>query len=259
MSSVVQLRNTDPDLPANDAAAPGMEMLGRIVGSVAHDFNNLITGVLLYSDLLSKELPPDSRLQRHVSGIRRAGENGAALIQQMLTVARPHTSGQELLPVGTAIADMYDLLAHLVGENIEIVIEQEPGLGLVRMSSPQFHRVLLNLVLNSRDAMPDGGRITIQARAHAGNGAETDKCEITVTDTGCGISEEVREHLFEPFFTTKRSGSGNGLGLFTIHNIVTQAGGRLEVKSVPGKGTEVQIRLPRTNAKQITQCDRKKR
>ena len=233
-------------------------MLGRIVGSVAHDFNNLITGVLLYSDLLSKELPPDSRLQRHVLGIRRAGENGAALIQQMLTVARPYGSGQELLPVGPAIADMYDLLAHLAGENIEIVLEQEQKLGLVRMSSPQFHRILLNLVLNSRDAMPEGGRITIKARTYV-NDTGAAECEITVSDTGCGMSGDICAHLFEPFFTTKQPGLGNGLGLFTIHNIVTQAGGRLGVKSAPGKGTQVQIHLPRINEKQVAQCDRKKR
>ena len=227
-----------------------MEVLGRVVSSVAHDFNNLITGVLLYSDLLSKELPIDSRLQRHVAGIRRAGENGAALIQQLLSVARPQTNGLDLLSPGLAIAEMYDLLARLVGENIELVLEQQPEIPRVRMSAPQFHRVLLNLVLNARDAMAEGGRITIGIRAVAP--APATEVELSVRDTGTGMDESVRKQIFQPFFTTKPAGSGTGLGLFTVQNIVTQSGGSLRIESEPGKGTSVVIRLPGFPAKNIS-------
>lgn len=242
MSAVVQFRKLDRNGTVADPQSEGMEVLGRVVSSVAHDFNNLITGVLLYSDLLSKELPPDSRLQRHVQGIRRAGENGAALIQQLLTVAKPQTEEAGLVAVGLVIAEMYDLLARLAGGNIELVLDQQHELPRVRMSSAQLQRVLLNLVLNSRDAMPDGGRICLMARARPESSPP--EIELIVEDNGCGMDEEVQAHLFQPFFTTKAHGSGNGLGLFTVHNIVSRSGGELSVESAPGKGTRISVRLP---------------
>jgi two-component system cell cycle sensor histidine kinase/response regulator CckA len=242
MSAVVQFRKLDQDAKGADPQSEGMEVLGRVVSSVAHDFNNLITGVLLYSDLLSKELPPDSRLQRHVHGIRRAGEHGAALIQQLLTVAKPQTDEAGLVSVELVITEMYDLLVRLAGGNIELVLEQQPGLARVRMSSAQLQRVLLNLVLNARDAMPDGGRICITARARPEN--PPPEIELIVEDNGCGMDEEVRAHLFQPFFTTKAHGSGNGLGLFTVRNILSRSGGELSVESAPGKGTRISVRLP---------------
>jgi two-component system, cell cycle sensor histidine kinase and response regulator CckA len=239
---------------AQSLDAQSMEVLGRVVSSVAHDFNNLITGVLLYSELLSKELPPESRLQRHVQGIHRAGVNGAALIQQLLTVARPQSSEAELLSINIVIDEMHDLLARLVGENIEIAVEKEPDLGRVEMSSAQMQRVLINLVLNARDAMPDGGRITLRTHAVP----NTSKIELIVSDPGIGMSEEVRARLYEPFFTTKQPGRGTGLGLFAVQNIVAQSGGKLWVESEPGKGTCVTIRLPRADMK-IRERNRKKR
>jgi len=242
MSAVVQFRKLDPDAKGGDSQSEGMEVLGRVVSSVAHDFNNLITGVLLYSDLLSKELPPESRLHRHVQGIRRAGENGAALIQQLLTVAKPQTDEAGLVSVGLVISEMYDLLARLAGGNIEVVLDQQPGLARVRMSSAQLQRVLLNLVLNARDAIPDGGRICLTARARPENSPP--EIELIVEDNGCGMNEDVRAHLFQPFFTTKPRGSGNGLGLFTVLNIVSRSGGELSVNSTLGKGTRISVRLP---------------
>ncbi|HEY1802329.1 MAG TPA: ATP-binding protein [Terriglobales bacterium] len=245
MSAVVQFRKLDRDGNAADSQSEGMEVLGRVVSSVAHDFNNLITGVLLYSDLLSKELPPDSRLHRHVQGIRRAGENGAALIQQLLTVAKPQTD-EAGVAVGPVITEMYDLLTRLAGGNIELVLVREPGQARVRMSSAQLQRVLLNLVLNARDAMPDGGRICLTAHARTEGAAP--EIELIVEDNGCGMDEEVQAHLFQPFFTTKAHGSGNGLGLFTVRNIVSRSGGELSVNSAPGKGTRISIRLPITES-----------
>jgi len=242
MSAVVQFRRLDGDGKSADPQSEGMEVLGRVVSSVAHDFNNLITGVRLYSDLLSKELPPDSRFQRHVQGIRRAGENGAALIQQLLTVAKPQSDEAGLVAVGPVISEMYDLLARLAGANIELVLNQESGLARIRMSSAQLQRVLLNLVLNARDAMPDGGRICLTVRARPGSSPP--EIELMVEDDGCGMDEEVRAHLFQPFFTTKAHGSGNGLGLFTVRNLVSRSGGDISVESAPSKGTRIIIRLP---------------
>jgi signal transduction histidine kinase len=247
----VQVQSTE----AQSVEVQSMEVLGRVVSSVAHDFNNLITGVLLYSDLLSKELPRESRLRRHVQGIRRAGENGAALIQQLLSVARPHPSEMELLSINVVIEEMYDLLTRLVGENIEIVAEREPNLGCVRMSSAQMQRILMNLVLNARDAMPDGGQITLRTHTVP----NTSKIELIVSDTGMGMSQEVRARLYEPFFTTKQSGRGTGLGLFAVQNIVGQSGGKLWVESEPGRGTHVTIRLPQADTKQVRERNRKKR
>ena len=254
MNAVVQFRKIVKAGPSEEPESQGLEVLGRVVGSVAHDFNNLITGVLLYSDLLSKELPSESRLQRHVQGIRRAGENGAVLIQQLLTVARPQSSDTELLSINVVIDEMHDLLARLVGENIEIIIGKEPNLGRIEISCAQMQRVLMNLVLNAKDAMPEGGRITLRTHAVP----NTSKIELIVSDTGIGMSEEVRARLCEPFFTTKQSGRGNGLGLYAVQNIVAQNGGKLWVESEPGKGTQVTIRLPQVGAK-IHEHNRKKR
>lgn len=242
MSAVVQFRKLDGDGKSGDPQSEGVEVLGRVVSSVAHDFNNLITGVLLYSDLLSKELPPDSHLHRHVQGIRRAGENGAALIQQLLTVAKPQTDEAGLVAVGLVMSEMHDLLARLAGGNIELVLDQQPGLARIRMSSAQLQRVLLNLVLNARDAMPDGGRICLTARVRPESSPP--EIELIVEDNGCGMNEEVRAHLCQPFFTTKAHGSGNGLGLFTVRNIVSRSGGDLSVESAPGKGTRIIVHLP---------------
>lgn len=257
LRSVLQTEAQSPEvqsLEVQSLEVQSMEVLGRVVSSVAHDFNNLITGVLLYSDLLSKDLPPESRLQRHVQGIRRAGVNGAALIQQLLAVARPQSVEAELLSINVIIDEMHDLLVRLVGENVEIVIEKELNLGQVEMSSAQMQRVLMNLVLNARDAMPDGGRITLRTHAVP----NSSKMELIVSDTGIGMTEEVRARLYEPFFTTKQSGRGNGLGLYAVQNIVAQNGGKLWVESEPGKGTHVTIRLPRADAK-IHERNRKKR
>jgi two-component system, cell cycle sensor histidine kinase and response regulator CckA len=246
--SAVQFRKVARDGASENAEAQSMEMLGRVVVSVAHDFNNLITGVLLYSDLLGKELPSDSRLQRHVSGIRRAGENGAVLIQQLLNVVRPQTINDGPVSMNSFLTETYGLLAHLVGENVELVLDKGPELWRAGISSAQLQRVVLNLVLNARDAMPQGGRILLTTRTREENGARY--VELSVSDTGAGIDPKILPHLFQPFFTTKAAGSGNGLGLFTVHNIVTQNSGKLLVESELGKGTTVKVYLPRLNSKQ---------
>jgi signal transduction histidine kinase len=230
-----------------------MEAVGRLLGGVAHDFNNLITGIMLYCDLLIAGLGSDRRLRHHAQEIRMAGEQSAALIQQLLAVARPREVEPRVLSVNEVVCGMQDLLARLIGENIELITALAGDLGWVKMDPAQVQQIVMNLVLNARDAMPDGGRVTVKTRNCAGfpvhpddeKSTPTPCIEFTVIDTGCGMNAETRSHLFEPFFTTKRPGQGNGLGLATAFGIVKQAGGTIVVESEPGRGTQVSVRLPR--------------
>jgi two-component system, cell cycle sensor histidine kinase and response regulator CckA len=230
-----------------------MEAIGRLVGGVAHDFNNLLTGIMLYCDLLINGLGRDRRLRHHAEEIRTAGEHGAALIQQLLAAARQQVVEPRVLSWNEVISGTRGLLTRLIGENIELVTSLADDLGRVRMDPAQAQQVILNLALNARDAMPEGGRITLATRNCADRLANppaqkpglTPCVEFTVTDAGCGMGAETRSRLFEPFFTTKRPGQGNGLGLVTVHNIVKQDGGTIEVESEPGRGTRVFVRLPR--------------
>jgi len=228
--------------------AQKMEVLGRLVGGVSHDFNNLLTAIALYTDLIGAGLESTSRLQRHVSEIRLAGEQGAALIQQLLAMVRQQRVEPRLVDINQLIAAMRNLLSRLIGDNVALhtVLEADPP--CVLMDPTQMQQVVLNLVLNSRDAMRNGGHITIQTRGPFGCPvplpAPAARLEVTVTDDGCGMDEETRSHLFEPFFTTKVEGRGNGLGLATVRNIVKQSGGDIQVETEPGRGTSVTILLP---------------
>jgi two-component system, cell cycle sensor histidine kinase and response regulator CckA len=231
--------------------AQKMEVIGRLVGGVAHDFNNLLTGIMLYCDLLSAGLRKNVRMRHHAEEIRMAGEQGAALVQQLLAIARQQVVEPRVFCVNAKIVEMREMLSRLIGENIDLQTELEPALGNVRLDPGQFQQILLNLVLNARDAMPGGGRILVR----------TENCEyqlagtapvgplpavrLTLTDQGCGMSAETRSHLFEPFFTTKSAGRGNGLGLATLHEIVQSAGGAIQVESEVDRGTTFRITLPR--------------
>jgi len=228
-----------------------MEAIGRLVGGVAHDFNNLLTGMVLCSELLLVGLEKDSRLRHYAEEIRSAGVQGAALIQQLLAVARQRVVAPRLLSLNEVITGMRSLLARLIGENIELNSELADDLGLVKMDPAQVQQIILNLVLNARDAMPEGGRIAIATRNCSDWRAKSDGpkvrgswIEFAVSDTGCGMDAETRSRLFEPFFTTKKPGQGNGLGLATVHSIVKHEGGRVQVESEPGKGTRVAVYLP---------------
>ena len=225
-----------------------MEAIGRLVGGVAHDFNNLLTGIMLYCDLLRSGLE-DDRLRHHAEEIHTATEHGAALIQQLLAIARQQVVEPRVLSLNTVISEMQNLLQRLIGEDIEIVTELAGNLWPVRMDPAQTQQIVLNLVLNARDAMPEGGQITLSTRNAVSN-SKTQKrdsahlIELKVTDTGCGMDTETRSRLFEPFFTTKGPGHGNGLGLATVYTIVKQADGAIDVESSPGRGTQVTIHLP---------------
>jgi signal transduction histidine kinase len=256
MSAFVQIK---PELDTADIASEQrlsesqrMEAVGRMVSGVAHDCNNLLTGIVLCSDLLLAGLEKNSRLCRYATEIRSASAQGAGMIQQLMALARPRAVEPRLLSLNDAIAGMQNLLARLIGENIELLTELAADLKMVRIDPAQLQQIILNLVLNARDAMPDGGGISLRTRnrqAAATNASQlapfpTSCVELEVRDTGCGMDAQTRARVFEPFFTTKTRGKGNGLGLATVYRIVEQRGGTIEIESKPGEGTRVIIRFP---------------
>jgi len=234
--------------------AERLEAVGRLAGGVAHDFNNLLTGVLLYCDLLLTGLEPGHRLRKYVEEIRAAGLQATGLVRQILAVARPQSAHPQLLCLNDVVEGMRSLLRRLIGENIQLQFQLDLNLGLVRIDPTQAQQILLNLVLNARDALPEGGgHITVETsncqiqvltqRTSAGSAALP--CALLlVSDNGKGMDAETRRHLFEAFFTTKAPGRGTGLGLTTVHDIVTRSGGLIYVDSEPGSGTRITVLLP---------------
>src|SRR5574341_1472324 len=235
-----------------------MEAVGRLAAGVAHDFNNLLTAVMLYSGLLLNQLGPNSRLRRHADEIRMVSERGAALVGQLLMFSRQAATEPRPIHLNQAISGMLELLRQMLGENVELVTQLEPGLEAVNADPVQMEQVLLNLALNARDAMRGGGRLVISTgnlHLEAEESPESlpagDYVSLAVTDTGSGMDAETRARLFEPFFTTKPPGEGTGLGLWTVYTIVHQAGGGIEVTSEPGQGTSLRILLPRSEAAEL--------
>lgn len=255
-ASMNALAQNHPKLDSVEAAsepqAGNMEAIGRLVSGVAHDFNNLLTGVVLCSDLLLAGLEKQSPLRRYAQEIRIASAHGAELIQQLLAVARQGAVATSLLSFNQAIAGLCTLLERLIGEDIELVTHLADNLGMVTMDPAHAQQIILNLLLNARDAMPDGGRVTLTTRncTHSARDSKTKKSsaachiEFEVNDTGCGMDAATRARAFQPFFTTKKAGAGNGLGLATVSSIVQQCGGTVVVESEPDKGARVVVRLP---------------
>jgi signal transduction histidine kinase len=231
----------------------GLESVGRMAGAVAHDFNNLLTGVLLYCDLLLAQ-EPGERVRKYAEEIRNAGTQAAGLVQQLLAVARPSKADPRLLSLNEIVENTRDLLARLIGENIDLQFRLDPTLGCVKMDPTQARQVLLNLALNARDAMPAGGEIIITTQncqiqvltdpACAGRFPSLPCALFVVEDNGTGMDAATRSRLFEVFFTTKPAGKGTGLGLAMVHDIVTAHGGLIHLDSAPGCGTRVSILLP---------------
>ena len=244
-------------VPAEESAlqAQRWEAVGRLAGGVVHDFNNLLTGVMLYCDLLLSSLDENDRRRRYAEEIRSAIVNSSALVRQLLVFARPPTVTAHPLSVNAIAAAMEDLLNRLVGEKIALELYLDPELGLVKIDQAQAQQILLNLVLNARDALPNGGRITVETsncnfQPLAGSATRVPPpafpCVLLVVgDNGCGMNAETRRRLFEPFFTTKNEGEGSGLGLTTVRNIVTSNGGLINFESESGCGTRAMILLPR--------------
>lgn len=233
--------------------AERLETVGRLAGGVAHDFNNLLTGILLYCDLLLASMEPLHRARRYAEEIRKAGMQATGLIRQLLAVARPSNSQPQLLSLNEVAEGMRNLLLRLIGENIELELKLDPNLGVVKMDPTQAQQILLNLVLNARDALPHGGTITVETRncniqvfseSPATSSRVSLPCALfMVEDNGVGMDDQTRAHLFEPFFTTK-GGKGNGLGLASVHEIVTTNGGLICVDSEVGQGTRFSVLLP---------------
>ena len=245
-------------LEAEFIQAQKMEALGRLAGGVAHDFNNLLTSIMGYSDLLAKKLTeddPSGPLRRYADNILSSANRAANLTQQLLSLSRRHTFHMQVLDLNGVVAEVERILRGLIGEDIELTIHPEGALGRVKADSVQIEQVLMNLVINARDAMPSGGRLSIRTanvvldKSYARRRREVvpgPYVMIAVSDTGQGMDAEVRSHLFEPFFTTKEKGKGTGLGLSTAYGIVKQMGGHIDVESAPGKGSAFKIYLPRT-------------
>jgi two-component system, cell cycle sensor histidine kinase and response regulator CckA len=233
--------------------AQRLEAVGRLTGGVVHDFNNLLTGILLYCDLLMTDLKPGDRAHKYAEEIRGAGLQASGLVKQLLSIVRPAQSGCGLISLNDVSEGMRNLLFRLIGENIELEFHLDSNLGLVKMDHTQAQQVLLNLILNARDAMPAGGRITVAAsnckvqvlaENHSGAVPTALPCALLVVeDNGSGMDAATRDHLFEAFFTTK-SEKGTGLGLATVHEIVTRSGGLIYVDSTPGRGTRMSVLLP---------------
>jgi two-component system, cell cycle sensor histidine kinase and response regulator CckA len=220
------------------AQAQRLESVGQLAGGVAHDFNNLLSVILTCVGFATRELPADHPVRDDVEEIGRAADRAAALTRQLLMFSRREVVKPEVLDVGGLLRDLERLLNRTLSERIALRITVGPGLLPVLADRAQLEQVLVNLAVNARDAMPDGGTLAI---AVAGT---PDGVRITVVDDGTGMLEEVRDRAFEPFFTTKDPGQGTGLGLATVHGIVTDSGGTVDIASAPGRGTSVTIFLP---------------
>ncbi len=225
--------------------AQKMEAVGRLAGGVAHDFNNLLTVILGYSSLLCARTQPDDPLHEPSRMIRSTAERAANLTRQLLAFSRKQILMPVVLDLNTVISELEPMLQRLIGEDVRLVIELAPELGPVKADRGQLEQVLVNLVVNSRDAMPNGGLLTIQTAAEDGEGSANPRVVLTVRDTGHGMDEHTRARLFEPFFTTKEVGKGTGLGLATVYGIVQQSGGEITVDSAPGAGATFRVALPR--------------
>jgi len=232
--------------------AQKMESIGRLAGGVAHDFNNLLTVITGYSDLLLRDIAEVPAQREYVKEIKRAAEHAASLTQQLLAFSRRQIIKPTAVNLNVLVSGIGRMLQRLVGEDIEVVTRLDPQLGLVRMDTDQMNQIFMNLAANARDAMPQGGRLTLET-SNIEDGSQDGRGPLSsgpmvllaVSDTGSGMSEETRQHIFEPFFTTKRKGRGTGLGLSTVYGIVQQSGGSIDVQSEAGKGTTFRVYLPR--------------
>ncbi|WP_229074187.1 PAS domain-containing sensor histidine kinase [Actinoplanes sp. DH11] len=222
--------------------AERLDSLGQLAGGIAHDFNNILAVISGYADMLVDELGEDHPGHADAAGIKQAANRGSALTRQLLIFSRSEPSRPEILDLNAVASDMQRLLARTLGEDIEFGTDLAADLPPVVMDRSKLEQVLMNAVLNSRAAMPDGGRLTIATSLEQTAG-ERQVC-LAVIDTGCGMTPEVLARAFEPFFTTRGRGSGTGLGLATAYGVVTDAGGTISLESEPGRGTTLRVRLP---------------
>ncbi|HGY55749.1 MAG TPA: PAS domain S-box protein [Caldithrix abyssi] len=244
--------------------AQKMESVGRLAGGVAHDFNNILTVITGYSDLCLNQLDKDHPLTRNLKQIRAAAQKAESLTRQLLAFSRKQVLQPKVINLNSVILETQKLLNRLISEDVELVTELTPELGHVYADPGQIEQVLMNLVVNARDAMPDGGKLVIRTSnfeisglfsKHLPDIRDGNYVELTVSDTGHGMDDATREHIFEPFFTTKEEGKGTGLGLSTVYGIVKQSKGHIFVESKVGQGTTFTIYLPRIDAEVQMESD----
>lgn len=232
-----------------------MEAIGRLVGSVSHDFNNLLTAIMVYCGLLTENLATNDSARQHAQEIFAAAEQGSELVRQLLSIARQRKLEPTLVSLSQVVEDLSDMLQRLIGEDVTMEIIGEHA-GLVEVDRTQIQQAILNLALNARDAMPSGGRLTIRTSGKMvprGTAVPPGKYVLlSVVDTGCGMDAATRARIFEPFFSTKAQGKGTGLGLASVHAIISQAGGHIEVSSEPRQGSRFDLYFPEAASVAVT-------
>ncbi len=237
--------------------AQRMEAVGRLAGGIAHDFNNVLTAMMGYCDLVLSRVGDDEGLVADLLEIRRAGERATRLTRQLLAFSRKQAAVPQVVDLNTVVLDLNAMLSRLLGDDLRLLVDTPPDLWHTVADPGQLEQVLMNLVVNARDAMPRGGAVKVRttnqtldevfARQHPGS-SPGDYVALIVEDTGQGMTPDVLAHAFEPFFTTKGAGKGTGLGLPTVYGIVKQSGGYIDIESEPGVGTRVSVYLPRVDA-----------
>ncbi|MEA5447468.1 response regulator [Leptolyngbya sp. CCNP1308] len=253
---LVQARNLTEQkrLEEQFRQAQKMEAIGRLAGGIAHDFNNLITVIKGYSELLQSRIATDDPASELLGEIYKAGEQAGTLTRQLLAFSRQQVLAPQVFNLNTVVSNTETMLRRLIGEDVSLVTTLSSTLGQVKADPGQIEQVLMNLAVNARDAMPQGGTLTLATKTvHLDEAycrtvadlAPGDYVRLTMQDTGCGIDAATQANMFEPFFTTKAVGKGTGLGLTTVHGIVKQSGGHIAVESTVGQGTTFQIYLPR--------------
>jgi two-component system, cell cycle sensor histidine kinase and response regulator CckA len=238
-----------------------MEAVGRLAGGIAHDFNNLLTIIMGYSQILLVELGPEHPLRGKIEETLKAGGKAASLIRQLLAFSSKQPADPKILSINDAVTNLENMLRRLIGEDIQFVIKLDPQNGRLRADQTQLEQVLVNLIVNARDAMPKGGILTIETTQveltrspvyHLTPLPPGPYVRLAVSDTGCGMDLKTQSHIFEPFFTTKGEGKGTGLGLSTVYGIVTQCGGGIDVTSRVGYGTRFDLYFPRVESDLLT-------
>jgi two-component system cell cycle sensor histidine kinase/response regulator CckA len=230
-----------------------IEAVGRLAGGVAHDFNNILTAIMGYTDILLMKHRPDEKIRSYIERIKSSSQRASQLTQQLLAFSRKQILREKSIRLDALIGDTEKMLRRLIGEDIALSTCFGQGIGIIRADPAQIEQIVINCVLNARDAMPDGGTITVRIEnvwlddeffLHRFHGAPGMYVMIEISDTGHGMTDEVREHIFEPFFTTKEKGKGTGLGLSTVYGIVKQSRGYILVESTPKNGTTFRIYFP---------------